>query len=96
MLASSISLERTARVGAAAGDLHRAFRVLATLAAVFLVLWYGALAGGVRAFLLLCLSHGEILSNGERGHGDLTDIRAITGPLSMNELAGWKPQNLQV
>ena len=46
-------------MGAAAGDLNRLLSVLAALAAVFLILWYGAPASRVRTFLLLSLSHGE-------------------------------------
>jgi len=37
-------LQRAARVGATTRDLNRSFRVLATLAAIFFVLWYGASA----------------------------------------------------
>src|SRR5665213_2292628 len=52
-------LQRATRVGATARDLNRCFRVLATLAAIFLVIWHRALASGVRAFLFLSLSHGK-------------------------------------
>jgi hypothetical protein len=46
-------------VGATTRDLNRSLRVLATLATVFFVLWYGASASRVGTFLLLCLSHRE-------------------------------------
>jgi hypothetical protein len=52
-------LQRTTGMSAAARDLHRSFRVLATLAAVSLVIGYDAPAGRMRTFLLLSLSHGE-------------------------------------
>ena len=46
-------------MGAAARDLNRSLRVLATLATVLLVLWHSAPACRVRAFLWFSLSHGE-------------------------------------
>jgi hypothetical protein len=46
-------------MGATTGDLNRSLRVLAALAAVFLILWYGALTSGMGAFLFFFLSHGE-------------------------------------
>jgi hypothetical protein len=46
-------------MGTAAGNLDRSLGVLATLTAVFLILWNGTLASGMRAFLFLGLGHGE-------------------------------------
>ena len=42
---------------AVAGDLHLTLRVFAALAAIFVVLGYGAPAGRMRTFFLVNISH---------------------------------------
>jgi len=52
-------LQRAARMAAAAWDLDGSLRILAALAAVFLVVRHLARACRVGAFLFFCVSHGE-------------------------------------